>query len=253
MNHDFPTLTGAYAVNALTGRERAEFEHHLADCDECASEVEELRATAAKLGAAVSAEPPEQLRARVLYDVAHTRQEPPSEEQPRVSGRAASRWRGWATKAAVAAAVVGIALAAVFGGIALRQHNELRQAEQRIEQAGTRGADMAAVLHASDVRVLHSAGDGTAATVVVSAELGKAVFLGERLPTVPEDRVYQLWAMGPSGAHSLGVLAGTDAGAAQPVVGDLPEDTTALGLTAEPSGGSPQPTSDPIMQMALRS
>ncbi|MEU3271461.1 anti-sigma factor [Saccharomonospora sp. NPDC006951] len=251
MNHDFPTLTGAYAVNALTGRERAEFEHHLAHCEECAQEVEELRATAARLGAAMSAEPPGQLRERVLYDVAHTRQEPPSEEPRRGPGRPSSRWRGWATKAAVAAAVAGIALAGVFGGMALNQHNELRQAEQRIEQAGARGADMAAVLHADDVRVLHSAGEGTAATVVVSAKLGKAVFLGERLPSVPEDRVYQLWAMGPSGAHSLGVLAEATTGAVQPVVGNLPEDTTALGLTAEPAGGSPQPTSDPIMRMAL--
>ncbi|NKE62613.1 anti-sigma factor, partial [Lentzea sp. PSKA42] len=61
---DLHTLTGAYAVNALSDTERAAFETHLIRCESCATEVAELAATATRLGAAVDFPPPPQLRAR---------------------------------------------------------------------------------------------------------------------------------------------------------------------------------------------
>ncbi|WP_181018887.1 RskA family anti-sigma factor, partial [Streptomyces fradiae] len=69
--------TGAYALHALPDDERAEFERHLRDCPACAQEVRELTATAARLGAAVAAAPPREMRARVLERIATVRQVPP--------------------------------------------------------------------------------------------------------------------------------------------------------------------------------
>ena len=43
---DLHKLTGAYAVDALDDLERARFEQHLDECDDCRFEVAELRETA---------------------------------------------------------------------------------------------------------------------------------------------------------------------------------------------------------------
>lgn len=245
-------LTGAYAVDALTGPERAEFEHHLADCEECAQEVRELRETAARLGAAAATEPPEDLKHRVLREIAHTRQEPPGAEPPAHHGARAGRTPNrWAMRLAVAASVVGIALAATFGGFALHTQRQLEQAQQSVEQTGDRSAEIARVLHASDARIVRTTTGGGDATMVVSSELGKAVFMSERMPRVPSDRVHQLWAIGPAGARSMGLLQQDPRGRAQPVVTDLPANTDQVGITNEPEGGSQQPSTDPIMLLHL--
>lgn len=66
MNDDLHTLSGAYAVHALTGPESALFERHLAGCAACADEVRTLRETAARLAVPVAEPPPAALRARIL-------------------------------------------------------------------------------------------------------------------------------------------------------------------------------------------
>ncbi|HWB72616.1 MAG TPA: zf-HC2 domain-containing protein, partial [Egibacteraceae bacterium] len=66
MSPDVHALTGAYALDALTGDERAFFERHLAGCDHCRREVDGFAATAALLGAATARLPPARLRPRVL-------------------------------------------------------------------------------------------------------------------------------------------------------------------------------------------
>ena len=71
-------LTGAYTLDTLEKFDRRQFETHLAQCPECGREVDELQATAARLGIAVVEQPPEQLRSRVLDSIARTRQETPA-------------------------------------------------------------------------------------------------------------------------------------------------------------------------------
>ncbi|EOD68417.1 zf-HC2 domain-containing protein, partial [Amycolatopsis vancoresmycina] len=61
MTAELHTLTGAYALDAVSDVERAEFERHLGACAACRQEVAELRATGARLGVAASADPPPSL------------------------------------------------------------------------------------------------------------------------------------------------------------------------------------------------
>ncbi|GAA3479190.1 anti-sigma factor [Streptomyces yanii] len=63
------TLTGSYALYSLPDAERGEFERHLGDCEACAVEVRKLSETATRLGLAVSAAPPCELRDRVLREI----------------------------------------------------------------------------------------------------------------------------------------------------------------------------------------
>lgn len=246
MNTEMSTLTGAYAVDALAGPERAEFEHHLAVCEECAQEVRELRETAARLGDATATEPPAELKARVLAEIAQTRQEPPLTEPTPI--RAVRRRGRLLTMLAAAASVIGIAAAGVFGGLAWQSERELDQMEQRLSEAGVRGGEMAEVLHADDARIIHRTQGGAKATAIVSEQVGKAVFMADRMPDVPSDHVHQVWAIGPDGPSSMGVMTGQR----MPIVQPLPREVTQLGVTVEPDGGSDQPTTDPFMLLSVR-
>lgn len=238
MNAEIHTLTGAYAMDALSETERVMFEHHLAECASCTAEVGELRETAGRLGAAVAVSPPDSLRRQVMATVRRTRQLPPAVASP-AARRVAPRWQVWTAGAAAAACFV---VAVVFGvqwASANRQLDRGVLAEQQLET-------VLEVLSAPDAKVATTAvpGGGTA-TAVVSQAVGKVVFLARGMPSLADDRSYQLWALEPGGARSLGVLpAGADLG---PVAGELTAGQTAIGLTVEPRGGSTQPTTDPVV------
>lgn len=73
---DVHMLTGAYALDALQGRERAAVEAHCAGCPACLRECEEFRATAARLGMASATTPPAALKGRVLDIVRATPRQP---------------------------------------------------------------------------------------------------------------------------------------------------------------------------------
>jgi anti-sigma-K factor RskA len=237
--------TGAYALDALPDDERAAFERHLRSCAACAQEVKELKATAARLGTAVSAAPPDELKGRVLERIGTVRQLPPDVQGGTGTSRTAAIGRRHLPKLVLAACV---AAATAFGGAAAWQYQEARQAERRVEQARAEAADMARVLAAPDARTV--TGDvkgGARAAVIVSRSEDSAVFLASGLPELPRNKTYQLWfadggKMRPAGllAHDGGLLMEGDLGSAGGV-----------GVTVEPSTGSAQPTTDPLTLLEL--
>ena len=255
MSTDLATLTGAYAVDALPDDERTAFEEHLASCEDCAQEVRELRAAAARLGAAESATPPPELKQRVLAQVSRTRQDPPPPASlaEHVAERTRRNWgtRSWGARLSVAAAAAGVALAAAFGAVAVRAQQELDATQQRIAAAAQRGAEMSAVLQAPDARVISTPGPGgMRATTVVSQQQGKAMFMTTGMTPPPQDRVYQLWFIEPGGgATSAGLLEGDTGERTAPIIAAMPAGTAQLGVTVEPPGGSPTPTTSPILTL----
>ena len=74
---DLHVLTGSYALDALPGPERAEFERHLQHCPSCDAEVRGLRETAARLAMARALPAPPGMEQRVLAAAYWTRQLPP--------------------------------------------------------------------------------------------------------------------------------------------------------------------------------
>lgn len=66
MADDVHTLTGVYALDALSADERAEFESHLEECPACRREVREFRAVCADLALLAEQAPPPSLRSKVL-------------------------------------------------------------------------------------------------------------------------------------------------------------------------------------------
>jgi len=242
VNADLHTLTGAYVLNALSDTERAAFEEHLAQCDACAREVRELRETAARLGSAVAAQTPAELKPQILERIRRTRQLAP--EEGRVIPLRSRKWQLRLMSLTTAASLI---VAVVLGAQVISANRDLDQTEQQLSQLTTRQTELAEVLAAADAQVVtHDRGD-TAAAVVVSREKGKLAFVPRRMPAPGPGRTYQLWLITPRAVHSAGLMP--DPG--QIVVAKTVRDTRQVGVTVEPAGGSKHPTTDPIMQLAL--
>ncbi|MFF0204304.1 anti-sigma factor domain-containing protein [Streptomyces sp. NPDC005017] len=242
---DLHRLTGAYALHALSAEEDERFRRHLTGCEPCAQETTELSATAVRLGLAVATAPAPGMREEVLRRIATVRQQTPGGPDPVRAARSVRRSRAlsrWALAACLAAA-------ATLGGTTVWQH---RQAEDARDQArdATRAADeIAGVLSAPDARTRASRlADGGTGAVVVSRGQDRAVFVASRMARPPGGKVYQLWFDDGGTMRPAGLLdpARTD----QTVLmrGGV-GDASGMGITLEPDGGSPRPTSAPLAQM----
>lgn len=251
---DIHTLTGAYALDALEGFERRQFEEHLTRCPECAREVDELRATGAKLGLAVAASPPESLRRRVMTEVAATRQDSPDERSTGHpsgvgTGPAASRGRArWRTRLTASAAALAAAAALVMGVLTVRVGQERDTAMAQLAQAQARYGLVEQLASAPDARGSSGVGvRGGTAFVIASHGRNEAVLLVSDLPVPPAGRTYQAWLIGDGHPRSVGLVGPVGSGEAAPLRFRGLGDATKVGLTIEPDGGSPQPTTTPVV------
>ncbi len=247
------TLTGAYAVDALSELERAQFQRHLGECASCAQEVLELQMTATRLGAALAEDPPPELKRRVLAEAMATRQQPPNTRfatEERVKDRRrAPRW----AIAAAAAAIVGLAGTAVFGGIAYDNHTQLTAAREQAARAADRYAPVADVLAAADLRTGHAdASVGGGGTVMMSRSKDRLVFMAAQLRRNDPGRTYQAWFMSPGAAPKpAGLISGGQDGAL--LVADGLGGAEQFALSVEQAGGSPtgSPSKDVVMVMSM--
>ncbi|MEO3812657.1 anti-sigma factor [Sphaerisporangium sp. B11E5] len=245
MTHDAHTLAGAYALYAIDDpADEARFEEHLARCAECAEEARGLRETTARLGAAVARQPSPDLRSRVMAEIGQVRQLPPA-VTPVPSRRAKAAGRSvWWPRLATGLAAACLAVAVVAGVVAVRVQDMLDR-----ERAG--GRAVAAVLAAPDARTVSRDTPGGAATVVVSRGENQMVFFSAGLAPLPDGKTYQLWRIGPRGALPSGLTEPGDDGHTPPMVLGEIGDATTVGVTVEPDGGSPQPSSDPVVAVPL--
>ncbi|MFE0651410.1 anti-sigma factor domain-containing protein [Streptomyces sp. NPDC059534] len=245
---DLHTLTGAYVLDALdTGEERDAVERHLARCPACAAEVRELSETAARLGLAVAEPVPPALRADVLRRIQGVRQVSPVTPH---TGRASGGGRGlrrlprWALAASLAGVVA-------LAGVAGVEYRHAEEAGLRAARAEARAEAVAAVLAAPDARVTTARlGDGAVGTLVHSPSLDRAVFAAAGMPAPPSGKVYQLWYDDAGTMRPAGLMPPGSATSATLLEGPA-NRSAGIGITVEPEGGSPRPTSAPVATMAM--
>ncbi|MFJ8635299.1 anti-sigma factor domain-containing protein [Streptomyces sp. NPDC093568] len=256
---DLHSLAAPYALDALEPGERRRFEKHLRTCDLCTAEVRALAEDAARLAWSTAAAPPAALRERVLAAVRTTPQEPAGREQararatqlpPHVWGNQppprtrAPRPRPLLVPFATATAAAALVVASLFAVQANKTQDQLNA--QRAQ-----ASEIANVLAAPDARA--STGEdaeGRTIGVVASASEGRAVVTLSGYGELPGGRVHQLWLMRPDvQPRSLGLFDGDT----PLVAAGLDKSATSLAVTVEPDGGSPQPTSQPVVQLALKS
>jgi anti-sigma-K factor RskA len=252
------TLAGAYALDALTGTDRAHFEQHLARCEQCSREISGLWEATARLAAAAAIEPPPGLTARALAAAEQTRQLSPLTRQTParhaamtgLAGAAGARAavplrRPWMPRLALAAAAACLVAAAIAGVAAHTAAHQL--GEQQL-----RGHAIAAVLAAPDATMLTARiTTGGTAAIVMSHRDRSLVFTAAGLRPLRSSQCYELWLMGPAGDKPAGMLPGPRHGMTGPVIASGLQPGDHLGLTIEPAGGSPHPTSAMIMVLAL--
>ncbi|WP_055492658.1 anti-sigma factor domain-containing protein [Streptomyces sp. TP-A0356] len=258
---DLHSLAAPYALDALEPDERRRFERHLKGCDHCAAEVRALSEDAVRLAWSTTALAPPGLRDRVLTAVRNIPQDPaPAQDAPRaraphlpphVWGTApppprarAPRLRPLFAPLATATAAAALVVAALFAV-------QATQTQDRLDAERAQAREIAHVLAAPDARATSDQGaGGRGIGVVASVSEGRAVVTLSGLGAPPGGRVHQLWLMRPNAQpRSLGLFSGDT-----PLVASgLGRSATSLAVTVEPDGGSAQPTSRPVVQLALRS
>lgn len=241
MNSDIHALVGAYAVDALDDLERAAFERHLAECPACQQEVAGLQEAAGLLGALSTTAPPPSLRDRVLADITTVRPLPPAVEPPVVATGAhapggRSRFRPRLLVAAAAA------LIALGGAVTVAQPWEDETSQTQLTAAER-------VAAAEDAETFTKTLDnGAEATLVRSRSLNEAVLVTHDMPDAPDGSVYELWLVHDDQMVPAGLMSGGDH---EIVLEGDPATANGFGITVEPDGGSDQPTSEPVTQIAF--
>ncbi|MET7987856.1 MULTISPECIES: anti-sigma factor [unclassified Streptomyces] len=248
LGRDLHSLAAPYALDALESEEKRRFERHLKGCDRCAEEVRALTEDAVRLAWSTAAVPPAVLRERVLTAVRTTPQEPAARDLSharafRQPTRArAPRFRPLFAPLATTTAAAALVVAALFAVQATQARDDLNQ-----ERAQAR--EIAHVLAAPDARATGERdARGRGIGVVASASERRAVVTLSGLGTPAGGRVHQLWLMRPNEKpRSLGLFDHDT----PLVAGGLTKNATSLAVTVEPHGGSEQPTTSPVVQLAL--
>ena len=209
----------AYLLGALDPGEAAELEQHLAACEECRTELEWLRPAAQMLPESVErVEPAAQLRARIMDEV-----EAGTKRAGIRSGRRARQaWlrpaAGFAVLALLVAAVAGYAIGGGGGG----------------GSATTVAAGHAPGVTAKMVR------EGDTGTLRLA-----------NVHQLPAGEVLQAWVQRGKRIESGQALFVPNRDGTATAAIDHMQGVNAVMVTAEPRGGSDQPTSDPIVAMAI--
>ena len=238
---DVMELLTAYALDALEPEETIRVIQLLQEQPELRRTLAKLRATADALPYALpEATPPLELRQRTL-DRALGR----VQMAPPIVADAGQRLRRWV----IALGLVAL-IALVAAGIAWQQLASaraeiasLRQRQQQLAETVARSVSL--------VKLQGDTGQGS----VVRTPNGSLVFAAN-LPPLPEDRVYQLWLIegqeAPVSGGTFTVDAQGNALVSLRPGAPLPSANT-FAVTNEPAGGSPGPTTPPLIAGSTQS
>lgn len=244
--HDtFAENAAPYALDALEPEEARTFEEHLRGCASCRSTIEEMRSVIAMLPFTVDlVEPPPHVKQQLMRQVRST---PVAlAAAPNAAAGAAARYpaqsRGTPWLALLQRALpIGVALASVvlvlgLAALLVRQQRELDELRRVQAIVGSPGTVVAPVSAGEVQAKLYMLPDSPTAYLVVDG-----------LPRLPADRDFQIWMLDEGGPVSVGVHHPEGGGrwliqAPQPM-----REYDGVGITQEPRGGSPAPTTEPIL------
>jgi anti-sigma-K factor RskA len=239
MTHDeMNELYELYVLGALEQEETAAMEEHVrTQCEYCMAHISDAALVVASLsGLADSQKPPARLRQRVITLV-----------KPETT-----KTRGWFwAVAALSAACVALITLAVSSRSSIRTYRD-QISELTAERSQLREA--VEILSRSETRTVQfgRADDQAHGRVFVNRNRG-LVFVGSQLPQLAANRTFQLWLIPAAGApQSAGVFRPNPAGDFVNVQ-TRPIDTgiQAVAVSVEPEGGSPAPTTTPILVVPL--
>jgi anti-sigma-K factor RskA len=240
MTHDeMNELYELYVLGALEPAEAAEIDEHVrTQCEHCISHISDATLVAASLsGVADLQKPPARLRQRVIASV-----------KPE---RAKNRGWFWAV-AGLSAACAGLIALAVNTASSVNtyrdqisvltaERSQLREAVEILSRSETRTVQFGQADNQAHGRVFVNRNRGL-------------VFVGSQLPQLAANRTFQLWLIPAAGAppQSAGVFKPNAAGDFVNVrTTPIGTGVQAIAVSVEPNGGSPAPTTTPILVVPL--
>jgi anti-sigma-K factor RskA len=230
-------LIPAYALGSLEEDELLLVSRHLSVCQQCQTELEAYQEVVDLLPlAAPDAEPDpsvkERLMARVRAAEATRLESPPRPGTwDRLRQSLSRSAPAWALVSLVLVLFLGVSNVFLWQRVSSLQASSVSAAMRTINMSGT------------------SAAPGATGLIVVSLDGEHGTLVVDHLPTLGEDRQYQLWLIEDGQRDSGGVFSVSKDGygsvwvsSPQPLA-----DYSAFGVTIEPAGGSPGPTGEKVL------
>lgn len=222
----YKSLIAAYTLGATDPREERDVRTHLLTCDECMAEADGHSYVTDKLALAVTpVDLPAGFEEAIFDQVREDRESGPAPAPAR---------KRWGPATTLTFGSLMLVLAIVTAALV----NTSRDLD--LERSAT-----TALLRTEDA--LRLRGDGTVAALVPSTD--GSVFVVQGLQEVPEDMTYQLWLLGEDDPVSAGTFEVSDGAAIFESDRSL-EGFSGAAVTVEPEGGSPGPTTDPVISSA---
>jgi anti-sigma-K factor RskA len=231
----FRELLPCYALEALDPDEAKAVEKHLRVCADCRAALEEYRTVGEGLLFAMPCqEPPPRVRARLIAALAKDK---PQAETVRRARPAAGvvQW------------LMGLALVAllILNGATLARLDDLQRQQAGLAQELVTSQKAMSLVAYPDSRTYALSGQA-AGTLVLNTDLGYGALFAWKLAPLDEAHTYQIWLIQPDGQRVSGGLFRPEPGqrfAYAVIWSSKPfSDFTGLGVTVEPKGGSPGPT-----------
>lgn len=214
-----------YLLGALSPGEAAELEQHIAACEECRAELEQLRPVVQALPESVErVEPPPRLRTRVMAEV----QADVGKGRARARLSPGSRRHTTFLRPATAVAAVVLIAAATLA--------------YAISNGGSPGEGVTTV----------SAGKAPGVTARLVSEGGAGTLHLANLGRLPSNKALQAWVQRGKRVERAGAaFVSHPNGTATTEIEDL-EGVSTVMVTAEPRSGSAFPTTKPLVSVQVR-
>lgn len=232
----FQENLSAYALGALDADEATALQAHLQTCDSCRAELADYQHVSAGLLAALPPQAPGPTLKRTL------------KKRLAAGTRPQFKW-SWSRFATAGAFVLLIALNVV----SISQVYALK--EIQAEQSRERYAEQTAIamLAYPGTQSIAFNQDGVAGSLLVDKSRNLLAVFAWHLPPAPAGKTYQMWLIDPKGDRTSGGFLTPEVdqpfsmaviASPQPLNGFV-----GLGITLEPTGGSPKPTGPKVLRV----
>lgn len=248
MSHEpYLELAPAYALGALEGEERSQFETHLrAGCRKCETALVEYGESLAALAAELPpVAPPDQVKAALMMRIGAPARPVRALDLPRP--RWTLWWFAWTGALAATALVVG------YLGVTVNALN--RELARRGEEVLTlrsqvaRQQQLLTLLRTPETQIVALGGlkpSPTATGRIWWHREAGGFFVAQGLPVAPPSKTYQLWVIAGGKPVSAGIFDVDAKGSGILHVQPLPgvEKAEVFAVTLEPAGGLPAPSGE---------
>lgn len=250
MTHeDYKAMLPALALSALDADEARTLNQHLADCDECRTELSEWENSAASLALSANpVEPSPQVRDRIMNAVRNEKRPSRVVSFPQIRR---DKWTSLGPIAAIAAAVLFLVLI-IWIVVLVQQNRMLHRANETLAndvRSMSRYNQFVEIISSPGGRVAQLQGSGPApgATAQLAYDrTGRAMLLANGLPPTPTGKEYQLWFIVGKNPPIPGRTFATDYAGNGALTDDVPQramESAVFAVTLEPIGGNLAPTS----------